>query len=252
MNDSLDPILQQEEQRRLRKQLIWRLSIAVILVAGAFGILSWLDQGKETRSQMTVSTPRHALIASQASATTAVTASATIASTPEATPPAASTPDATPLPTVASAATPQLNSPQEAADQQPAPRKPPFVTTPIKLAHPAKPEPMTASPDIVPSAKADIQIARPTPAAGKPANRTNTSAARYPSPVATPRGYTVQAGVFLHTSNAEKMLMRLQTAGIPAYLESRVQIGPFSSKTEAENAIRKLRQAGIEPVLKVN
>jgi DedD protein len=61
--------------------------------------------------------------------------------------------------------------------------------------------------------------------------------------------YTVQAGAFLHASNAEKLLQQLQSAGIPAYLETRVQIGPFTNKAEADAAMAKLRKMGINPVL---
>ena len=56
-------------------------------------------------------------------------------------------------------------------------------------------------------------------------------------------------GVFLHANNAEKLLKQLQAAGIPAYLETRVQIGPFKNKAEAEAAAEKLRKMGITPVI---
>ncbi|MBE9609602.1 SPOR domain-containing protein [Chitinilyticum litopenaei] len=61
----------------------------------------------------------------------------------------------------------------------------------------------------------------------------------------------MQAGVFLHAARAEKLLEQLQQAGIPAYLETRVQIGPFNNKAEADKAIQKLRSMGIEPVVRV-
>jgi len=44
-------------------------------------------------------------------------------------------------------------------------------------------------------------------------------------------------------------LQQLQSAGIPAYLETRVQIGPFTNKAEADAAMAKLRKMGINPVL---
>lgn len=266
MNDSLDPILQQEEQRKLRIQLIWRLAIAVALVAGVLGILAWLEQGKESKPQMTVSAPREIRAASApaASATTfasapEVSAPAEEASVPQAAASASApgtapalvasalpaavlprpepTPQTTTAPALTLPGTKPVSKPVTPVIAQPAA---PVVTQPVAPNRPSiavKPVQPPAEPVQPP------RVATPQPAAPP---------ARYPSPVATPNGYTVQAGVFLHSANAEKMLKQVQSAGIPAYLETRVQIGPFSNKTEAEAAVKKLRLIGVEPVLKTN
>ena len=65
-------------------------------------------------------------------------------------------------------------------------------------------------------------------------------------------GYTVQAGVFLQAENAGKLLAQLKTAGVPAYLETRVQIGPFKDKASADAAAVKLKRLGISPVVRGN
>ncbi len=63
------------------------------------------------------------------------------------------------------------------------------------------------------------------------------------------RGYTVQAGVFQSGENAEKLIARLGAAGIPARIETRVQVGPFRDKAEAEMIMRRLRELGVTPIL---
>jgi hypothetical protein len=39
----------------------------------------------------------------------------------------------------------------------------------------------------------------------------------------------VQVGVFSNHTNAEELMQKLHEAGIPAQIESRVQVGPFAS-----------------------
>ena len=63
------------------------------------------------------------------------------------------------------------------------------------------------------------------------------------------RGFTVQAGVFQSGENADKLLSRLSAAGIPARLETRIQVGPFKNKDEAELMMRRLRELGVTPIL---
>lgn len=52
-------------------------------------------------------------------------------------------------------------------------------------------------------------------------------------------------GVFNSVSNAEDMLTKLKVAGIPAQLETRVQVGPFATRAEALRAQEKLRALGL-------
>ncbi|GAA5171291.1 SPOR domain-containing protein [Viridibacterium curvum] len=62
----------------------------------------------------------------------------------------------------------------------------------------------------------------------------------------TPPAFLVQAGVFANYSNAEELRNKLVAAGIPAQIESRVQIGPFANKQEAAAAQQKLRALGLD------
>lgn len=66
------------------------------------------------------------------------------------------------------------------------------------------------------------------------------------------QGYTVQAGVFQSSDNAGKLIVRLESAGIPARIETRVQIGPFKTKEEADLIAGRLRQLGITPVMQAS
>lgn len=263
MNDSLDPILQQEEQRKLRIQLMWRLGIAAALVAGVLGTLAWLDAAEtDPKPQMTVTAPRDVRIASPIASL--VASSAIIASKP------ASFVDET-------ASSPEIASSIATASPEPSPRataSAPIITTPPRvtatllldanistpkpatsaIAQPAKP--VVATPSAVKPPVAPAKPVQPVlrePVLPKPENlarKAAAPAARYPAPVLTSDGYTIQTGVFLHAAKAEQMLKQVQNAGIPAYMETRVQIGPFKSRIEAETATQKLRQLGIEPVIK--
>ena len=92
-------------------------------------------------------------------------------------------------------------------------------------------------------------IATPQAATATPVVQTP---AAYPAAQHSPNGYTVQAGVFLQTQNADKLLSQLKAAGVPAYTETRVQIGPFKDKASADAAAAKLKRMGINPVVRGN
>lgn len=119
--------------------------------------------------------------------------------------------------------------------------------------------PRTASikpppPSVVP-AKPDIrhEIAKSIP------ERTAVAATSASSPAAKPlaqvvegaKRFLVQVGVFSNHANAEELVTRLQAAGIPAQIESRVQVGPFASHAEADAARAKLKGMGIDDGLLV-
>lgn len=59
------------------------------------------------------------------------------------------------------------------------------------------------------------------------------------------RAFALQAGVFSTQKNAEDLRARLELAGIPAQIETRVVVGPFRSRTEAEQAQSKLKALGL-------
>lgn len=145
---------------------------------------------------------------------------------------------------------------------------PPATIKQDKPAAPAKANPTTPSSKPTPAASSPAR----TEAAGTPSTPPSNSqpiiappprAARAPAttpeqtivalatgvqPAGT-RGFTVQAGVFQSGSNAEKLISRLSSAGIPARLETRVQIGPFKSREEADLMMRRLREMGVTPIL---
>lgn len=264
MNDSLDPILQQEEQRKLRVQLIWRLAIAVVLVAGVLGILAWLEQEKESKPQITMSEPHtvHAN-ASTPIASEVISASAPISLAQASTPNtfASEVHNAQPIAeqnesTIQTTPAILSSHPKTEPDTQPATPATMSISKPSLpvIAHPTAP-----SQPAEPARSSISQRLAPFPAeqAFAPPQKTATQqplpiASRFPQPVTSPNGFIVQAGVFLHSANAEKLLKQVENAGIPAYLETRVQIGPFNNKAEAEVAIKKLQKMGIEPVLKIN
>lgn len=251
MNDALDPILQQETQRKLKVQLAWRLGIASVLIVLALFGINWLDRQQDTPPAVNTPTPRIAPATAEplplpttapttapASAPAEASATLSITSAPSSDSgviegaPRSAAKKAVTTPAPATAA------PKTAPTAAPAPAKVAPVTTPAKTiaatpAVPARaPAAITAAPRALPAAPVTIS---PLP---------------YPAPQQTPQGYIVQAGVFLQTPKAENYLLQLKTAGIPAYIESRVQIGPFKDKAAAEAAIQKLRQLGIEPVVR--
>lgn len=62
--------------------------------------------------------------------------------------------------------------------------------------------------------------------------------------VKLPKGPHLQAGIFASTANAEEMRKKLEAAGYPAYLETRVHIGPFQNRRDADKARELLKEQG--------
>ncbi|KAF0814333.1 Cell division protein FtsN [Andreprevotia sp. IGB-42] len=263
MSDGFDPILQQAEQRRLREQVLWRLGIAAGLIAVVLGGIYLLDRPDEKPQLETPTTPRIAPQISEepvppteqpaAQASEPATASAP-ASVPAAASPA---PSAAPTPTAATSSTPPPTSkpisgkvPARTATVAPPPAASLQTVAPTQPATPAAAQPVNTPPRATATAQAAPRRNSQAETLLQPQNLLAGPAAA--DAVRGPNGYTVQAGVFLHSDNAEKLLKRVQAAGIPAYLETRVQIGPFKNKAEADAAAARLRAIGVEPVLKNN
>jgi DedD protein len=253
MSDQLDPILHQAEQSRLKQQLAWRLGIAAGLIIVVLAAIWFLDHSQNGEPEPTITTPR---FASAVSAIATIKASA-VASAVASAPVAASTPASAP----AVASTPVPTATREPSTPEPTPQQPVTTqaATPIKAPGHAAPAP-TAEPVRNTPAPTAIPAPTPTPRAAEPALNLPPPEKITETP-GTPgkfevhsgsNGYTIQAGVFLHAANADKLLTQLQGAGVPAWLETRVQIGPFKNKADAEAAIRKLRKLGIEPVVREN
>lgn len=106
-----------------------------------------------------------------------------------------------------------------------------------------------------PAAPAKTAEAKVPPSAVVPeasARAESASLASSSAPPAPPRlfsGYALQAGVFSDPHRAEELQARLMQEGVPATIESRVQVGPFKTRAEAEAARAKLTALGIETVL---
>ncbi|WP_293937087.1 SPOR domain-containing protein [Iodobacter sp.] len=249
MNDPLDPILQQESQRRLKVQLAWRLGIAATLIVIALFGISWLDRQQSEKPATTTPTPIIApptieplappTAAEQATASQASEASkAEIPSTP-----------------ALSSASGVIEGASHRPSNTPSPTPSSKPSLKLEGISPTSKPLATLAPSPAPVAQRT-----PTPVATTPAPNISTAspsniaatAVPYPSSQHTPNGYTVQAGVFLHAENAGKLLAQLKTAGVPAFIETRVQIGPFKDKASADAAADKLKRLGITPAVRGN
>jgi DedD protein len=184
-----------------------------------------------------------------------------------------------------------LNKPQTPAlpKMAAAPIEPPVVIEPEKPADPAGEEPKevvvaepertesvmespkSAKPLTLPATPhiASIKPPPPTVAPAKPdvrqeiakviPERTATAGAATAAPAAkslaqvveSAKRFLVQVGVFSNHANAEELVTKLQGAGIPAQIESRVQVGPFATRAEADAARAKLKSMGIDDGLLV-
>lgn len=155
---------------------------------------------------------------------------------------------------------------------------PPVAETPLKPAKPLTPPATTRQATARPSqaastpARPDAQqeIARAVPegtavpqarsqAAARPQQAAPQQAATRHAPASRPllqatetaRRFLVQVGVFSSHANAEELTNKLHEAGIPAHIESRVQVGPFASRMEADAARAKLKAMGLDEGLLV-
>lgn len=157
------------------------------------------------------------------------------------------------------------------ASSEPVPEKtetpiaPAAVEKPQKLAKPVtppasaraaaiKPAEPAAAP-VKPDAKREIARVMPedsrsgrvTPAPAPATSVTHAPASRPLTQAAeTARRFLVQIGVFSNHANAEELVAKLQEAGIPARIESRVQVGPFATRAEVDAARAKLKSLGID------
>lgn len=104
----------------------------------------------------------------------------------------------------------------------------------------------SAAASVAPAARA---VPEPVTHGAAPVARVASTSSATSSRISTspaPPAFLVQAGVFANYGNAEELRNKLAAAGIPAQIESRVQIGPFASKQEAAAAQAKLRALGLD------
>jgi DedD protein len=129
--------------------------------------------------------------------------------------------------------------------------KPAKTLTPPASAQPAAIKP--AAPAVAPvKPDAAREVARVMPERTAPAVAERKATAHAPASrpltqaAESARRFLLQVGVFSNHANAEELVTRLHEAGIPAQIESRVQVGPFASRQEAEAARSKLKTLGID------
>ncbi len=214
------------ENNEIKQRAVRRLVIAVVLVLVAVGILTYLSYYKPakvvTKPVAEKLPPPLPPIVSGPEPEQIVPAQPEQAlpelpppPAPEATPPSAPTLPPPPPPSVTSKPLPQPG---------PGPKKytPPAVQKPL-----------------IPAQNAPVQAGAKPPVAAAPATPA-------PKPGATPpTSYVVQFGVFSNHENALQLAQKLKQAGIPAQVETRVQLPPFKTKAEAEAALAKMREKGI-------
>ena len=159
--------------------------------------------------------------------------------------------------------TPAEPAPEPVKEAEPPPPAVEVTAAPVDKAAPrvdrppraeAAPAPQRPAPPSPSSAPSTVRAApRPAPAA---AVRNETPMRTEPAPTAEPptpprlfSGYALQAGVFADPRRAEELHARLVLEGIPASIESRVQVGPFKDRAEAEAVREKMKAMGIDTVL---
>jgi DedD protein len=129
---------------------------------------------------------------------------------------------------------------------KPIPEHTTALTTPVsKAVAPAN----NVAPKIAP-APAQNQMAHVAPAVATPKTSARESGS-LAQVVESAKRYLVQLGVFNTLGNAEDLIAKLQAAGLPAQIESRVQVGPFATRAEADAARTKLKAMGYDDGLLV-
>lgn len=163
--------------------------------------------------------------------------------------------------TLEGAATPQVPERTEtplalpAAEEKTPKAAKPLTPPATAVAAGIKP-PERAAAAIKPDARREL--ARVMPEESRPAAHAHSRPPAH-APASRPLGqaveaakrFFVQVGVFSNYHNAEELVARLAEAGIPARIESHVQIGPFASRAEVAAARAKLKAMGLDEGLLV-
>ncbi|WP_374514670.1 SPOR domain-containing protein [Niveibacterium sp.] len=216
-----------------RRQLLMRGGVAAVVVGVLLvGLLVWERTAQEplpaveTKTAV-VPTPAQIRAASGDAAPVAQSAALTEASAP------------LPAAAVESPAQSEPTSPDVAEE-----------TRGVAVPEPApEPEPQHATRKPAAAAESTggrvhLQAEQATPA---PAPRLIVQTEPAPAGAKPPvgRAFALQAGVFSTPKNAEELRARLELAGVPAQLETRVVVGPFRTRQEAEQAQGKLKALGL-------
>ncbi len=217
-----------DEDDALRKRLLSRIAVAGVVILGLLGGLAVFDS---------LNKPEAPALPKMAATPAEPADSTEEGKLAESKPEEAKTEDAK----IAEAETPSVPERTET------PLAPPPLDKPGRAAKALTPPAIARPAAVRPDARQEIAkvIPEQTRAAHAPASRPL-------APVTdAARRFLVQVGVFSNHANAEELLTKLQQAGIPAQIESRVQAGPFASKAEADVTRAKLKAFGIDDGLLV-
>ena len=224
----------------VKRKLAWRMGLAGLMIVGLLGALALFDR-LSTPGESEVSPPQFTepVPVAKKVITHPVTPAEPAAepATQAPPPPPAPAPEATAAPVDKSAPRSDRPPRPEVAAQPSLPRAVPPAST--GRSTPAAPAAASASAAPARTTRAEAPAARSeVPVAAEP-----------PAPPRLFSGYALQAGVFADPRRAEDLHARLVLEGVPATIESRVQVGPFKSRAEAEAMRDKLKTLGVESVL---
>lgn len=218
----------------VKRKLAWRMGLAGLMIVGLLGALALFDRlSAPGESEAGAPEFTEAVPVAKKVITQPVTPAEPAAEPVKEAPAPAPAPEATASPVDKSA---------PRADRPPRPEV---------AAQPALPRaPAGRAASAAPAASA--AKAAPGGPAAAPAPATRNAAAVAAEPAPPPRlfsGYALQAGVFADPRRAEDLQARLVLEGIPATIESRVQVGPFKDRAEAEAMRDRLKALGVDSVL---
>jgi DedD protein len=211
-----------EDDDALRKRLLSRIAVAGVAIVGLLGGLAVYDS--INKPQVPVMPP---MAAAPAEPPVVEEKPAEEKSTPDEAEPAATaapTEEVVPERSETAFAPPPAEKPMKMAKPLTAP-----ATARRATMKPSEPAATAATPERTAPAHAP---------ASRPLARAAETARRF-------------LGVFGNHANAEELVTKLQAAGIPAQIESHVQVGPFASRAEADAARAKLKSLGIDDGLLV-
>lgn len=204
------------EEQRLKQRAMRRLAVALGFIAAAIVGLAVLDRYTSRSPAKDAGRPGY-----EPPAVAALPPPKPIAPPPA---PALDAPQVEPPPPSVE------DAPSDAGGMRPAPPSSAGAT-----------RPEAAATDAGRSAQA---APAPPPTAAPAAAPPRTAAPLLPAPA-----FVVQLGMFSSVDNAQSLLERLRAQGVPAYLETRVVVGPFRDRAEAEAAQRKLQATGVSGVI---
>lgn len=215
-----------DDQEELKKKLVRRIGIAGVLIVVLLGGLALLEDW---------------LLEKPAAPPPAPTAAAT--AQPPAEPPKGEAP-----PAEARLEAEKPEPPKEEPKAEPEKTEMPLAPPPVQAQRPAQrvvikpPAAAPGPPPKQPAAAARPETAEKTAAPAQPEAKPDLA-------TVIARSYRLQMGVFTSASNAGELHAKLEKAGIPSYVESRVHVGPFKTQKEADEARRKLKALGLGPGL---